>query len=134
MKTVGVEVETVDAAEREGVGGNLHGDVSTAYAFEFREQAQKIERFRGSVDGFEDAASQVVLDGADHGGSFATGAEDGIDEVRRGGFTVGPGDAGQKNALVGPTIEVTGGERRAPGGRAPLESSVRRDRAALAIR
>ena len=39
------------------------------------------------------------------------GAEHGIDQVRRGGLAVGPGDAGEKEAFVGPSKEVAGGER-----------------------
>src|SRR5664280_1508987 len=41
----GVEVETVNAAEREGVGGDLHGDVRAAGAFQLAQQTQKVERF-----------------------------------------------------------------------------------------
>src|ERR1035438_2942546 len=78
-----VEVETVDAAEGEGVRGHLHGDVRPAGAFQLGEQAQKVERFRGGVDGFQDAARQVVFDCPDHGGGFSAGAEYRIDEVRR---------------------------------------------------
>src|ERR1017187_9315281 len=79
----GVEVETVDAAQRQGVGGDLHGDVRAAGAFQLAEQTQKIERLRSGIGGFQDAAGQVVLDGADHGGGFAGGAKYGIDQVCR---------------------------------------------------
>ena len=93
------------------MGRNLHRDVRAARAFQLGEQTQKIERFRRGVDGFEDAARQVILDGADHGGGLAGGAEHGIDQVRRRGLAVGPGDAGQKEAFVGPSKEVAGCER-----------------------
>ena len=70
----GVEVEPVDAAECQRVRGNLHRDVRAARLFQFREQAQQVERFRRGVDGFEDAARQVILDGADHRGGIAAAA------------------------------------------------------------
>src|ERR1019366_8770205 len=81
-------------------------------AFQLGEQTQKVERFRGGVDGFQDAAGQVVFDCPDHGGGFSAGAEHRIDEVRGGGFAVGPGDAGERETFVGPAIEVAGGKRK----------------------
>ena len=107
----GVEIETVDAAQGECVRRDLHGDVSAAGAFQPGEQTQEIERFRGGIDGFEDAAGQMVFDCPDHGGGLAGRAEHRIDEVGGGGLAVGPGDAGERETFVGPPVEVAGGER-----------------------
>ena len=82
-----------------------------ARVFKLGKHAQKIERFRSGVDGFENAAGQVIFDGTDHRGGFAAGAKHRIDEVRGGGLAVGPGDPGEREALVGPPEEVAGGER-----------------------
>ena len=130
----GVEVEAVDAAQCQGVGGDLHGDVRAARAFQFGEQAQQIERFRRRVDRLEHAAGQVILDGADHRGGLAGGAQHRIDQVRGGGLAVGPGDAGESEALVGPPEEIARGERERLPAVLHLNPAAREIRAARAIR
>ena len=106
----GVKLQAVDAAEGERVGGHLHGGVSAALLAQLREEAYQLERFGRGIDGLEDAARQVILDGADEGGGVAGGAQHRIDQVRGGGFAVGAGDAGEPEAFIGISVKSAGGE------------------------
>ena len=53
----GVEFESVDAAERQRVGRNLHGGVGSAHLVQLGEEPAEIERFGGGVGGRQDARS-----------------------------------------------------------------------------
>ena len=43
---------------------------------------------------------------------FAGGAQNRIDQIRRGGLAVGAGDAGQSQTLVRPAVEIARGQRQ----------------------
>ena len=60
----------------------------------------------------QDAARQVIFDGADHRGGLAGRAQHRIDQVRGGGLAVGAGDAGEKQAFVGPAEEIARRQRQ----------------------
>ncbi len=65
----------------------------------------QIERFRGGVRGRQNFRTQMVLDCSGQHRCFPRGAEDGIDQVARGGFAVCSGDADQGNLLVEFSVE-----------------------------
>src|ERR1035438_8408248 len=107
-----VESQAVNAAQRQGVRRHFHDCMRAARGFQFCEETVQVERFRRGVDGRQDAPGQMVLDGPDQRGGFAGGAQNGIDQIRRGGFAVGAGDAGEGDALVRMAIEIAGGQRQ----------------------
>ena len=70
------------------------------------EQPHQVQRFRRGIHGRQHAPRQVVLDGADQRRGAARRPQHRIDQVRGGGLAVGPGDAGQPEALVRLAVEV----------------------------
>src|SRR5271170_2697990 len=114
----GVEMNAVDPLQRQRMGGNFHGDVSSADALQSMENTKQVEGLGSSIQSRKNLSAQPVLDGADEGGGLAGMPQHGIDEKRGGGFAIGAGDSGQRQALIRTSIKVPrgGGQRAAPVG------------------
>ena len=108
----GVKLHAVYASQVECVRGNFHGNVRTARLLEIAEEAHQIERFRVVFDSRKHAAGDMILDGPDHGGGLAGGAQYRIGQIGGGGFSVRARNTGQPQPLVGPPIEIARGQRQ----------------------
>lgn len=111
-----VEDAAVDAAEHQGVAGDLHGHgLDAAFAHD-REEGLEVGGLGGGPLGLDALVADAHLDGADQSGAAVRRAQAAFDEVRRGGLAGGSGDADLEQALAGVAVD-RGGELAHPAAR-----------------
>ena len=109
----GMELEAVNAAERQRVRGDLHGQVRAAALAPDSAAKRMTSSDSGVVLGAGMRSSrQAIFDGSDQAGDLARGAQNRVDQVRGGGFAVGAGDSGERYAFIRLPVEIARGDRQ----------------------
>ena len=109
-----VELETVDALQAEGVGGDLHDCHLPPAVGELGEQQRQVGRLRCGANGTLAAARQRVRDGSEDAVRHADRPRDPADQIGHRALAVGPGDPNHPEAALGVPGKRPGRKRRGP--------------------